>query len=832
MKHLFSLLLIVFIAFCFNSSSKKNFFEKEGREHSPGEPYEEFMLQRTYPNKTFDVNAYKSALESAKLKSQQQLRSGLVDTWTMEGPENIGGRFNCIAVDPLNADIMYAGSANGGVWKTTDNGTNWFPVSDNIPYLAIGAITINPNNANEIWIGTGDVNISGTMYMGNGIYKSMDAGQSWNYTGLANTFVVSSIIFNPANSDEVLIATMGNSFSRDSNRGIYKTTDGGNNFTLVNFVNDSTGFIDMIQDPVHPSTIYASSFSRIRTDWVSLTMGTEVYIYKSTDFGQTWNILGGGLPNGNLHERLGISLCRNSPDVLYAFYSTSDQTQPELYKSTDAGQTWSQVNIQTFDMTSYGTYGWYFGKIYVDPQDPDLIYIPAIDLLYSTDGGENWNSRTPPWFFYEVHGDGHYIHFNSSDDFIYCTDGGMYRTTDAGNNWTDIENIPNNQFYSIAENPNNPGEYAGGVQDNGTMFNNSGSTAGFSRLYGGDGFTVAYTSNPMMIYAESQYGNIVFDDMHPNGNWNTVQTDNTQQYNWHTPYFLSSFGEDTMFIGGEKVMRIDGAPFGTFINISPVLVDTLSSTRVQNISTINQSILDRNILYAGTADGRVWNTLDGGNSWNNITPFQGNPFYITRVLTSHTDPSTAYVSRSGYRSNDFTPLIFKTSDNGISWQNISGDLPLLAINDIVVYPLDENIIFIANDAGVYGSNNGGLHWDRVGTNMPYVAVMDIDLNFDSGKIIAGTFGRSIYSIDITNIVLGNGITIADKNVSVYPNPSSSFINVRSQKIPDDITVYSANGQLMTRTKNVSVNVSSYPEGTYFVKINLRNSTIVKRFLKM
>ncbi len=829
--------LLFIISFCllaigFYLLYARNKTPEKNLENKRGEPYEEFMLQRTYPNKTFDVHAYQSALISAKIKSGHQQRLSRADNWNLEGPGNIGGRFNCIAVSPNNPNVMYAGSANGGVWKTTNYGTDWTPVFDDIVYQAIGAISINPLDENEIWVGTGDLNISGTMYLGNGVYKSQDAGQTWSYVGLSNTFVVSSIIFNPVNTDEVLVATMGNSFSKDGNRGIYRTTDGGVNFSLVNFVNDSTGFIDMIQDPVSTSTIYASSFSRVRTDMASLTMGTEVYVYKSTDFGQTWNILTGGLPNGALHERLGIGLCKSSPSIIYALYSTSDSSTPELYKSVDGGASWSQVTIGFFDNFAYGTFGWYFGKIYVDPVFPDVIYIPGVDLQYSTDGGSNWNMRTPPWFLYEVHADGHFMHFTNSNEFIYCTDGGLSRTLDGGNTWSDIDNIPNNQFYSVTENKYNPGEYAGGVQDNGTMYNNTSGINNFIRLYGGDGFTVTYTGNPLLVYSESQYGNIVFDDDHPNGNWNSIDKDTAQNYNWHTPYILSPFSEDTLFFAGQTVMRIDGAPYGTFTSISPVLPDTASSERVQNISTINQSVLARDIIYAGTADGKVWNTLNGGVDWNDVTPFPGSRFYITQVKPSPNIVSNVYVTRSGYRSNDFTPLIYKSDNNGTTWQNISGDLPLLAVNDIEIFTGNENIIFIANDAGVYATINGGVNWERVGENMPYVAVLDIDFNVAQDKIIAGTFGRSMYSIDINNILLNAEQPVEEADFYIYPNPASENIFIRSTHDVDEITVYSSTGQLMTKSKSNSINISGYVSGTYILKIAGKKKTVVKRFLKI
>ena len=289
-----------------------------------------------------------------------------------------------------------------------------------------------------------------------------------------------------------------------------------------------------------------------------------------------------------------------------------------------------------------------------------------------------------------------------------------------------------------------------------------------------------------------------------------LDRDYNQNYNWHTPYFVSNFGDDTLFFAGQRVMRIDGAPYGTYTYISPVLNNPGSAQRVSNISTINQSKLISAILYAGTADGYVWNTLNGGNTWNDVTPFQGSSYYVTKVMPSPNNSETAYVTRSGYRDNDNTPLIFKTIDNGTTWTNVTGDLPLLAVNDIEIYPGNENIIFIANDAGVYVTTNAGINWERVGDNMPFVAVLDIDLNYNAGKIIAGTFGRSMYSIEITNLITSIASVENRIDISIYPNPSSDFINIKTDSKIDLVRVYNSLGVLMIQSQFQLIDVSAFP----------------------
>jgi photosystem II stability/assembly factor-like uncharacterized protein len=838
-NYTFVILLSSSLLMFFNTKSKvktvrvAGFGKEMKRERESRGPYEDFMLQRTYPSKTFDILAYKSALEkAASARSAKNFRSSSTPLqWTLEGPGNVGGRFNCIAVNPLNHDVMYAGSANGGVWKTNDNAINWFPVFDSIPYLAIGAITINPGDTAEIWVGTGDVNISGTMYTGNGLYKSSNSGQTWTYVALANTYVVSAIVFNPANTNEMLVSTMGNPFLKDNNRGIYRSTNGGAVFSNVQYLNDSTGCIDLVQDPVHPDILYATSFTRIRTDELSLYTGTENYIFKSVDFGQTWSQLSGGLPNGLTHERIGVAVAKSNPDVLYAFYSASDGNMPEMYKSTDAGSSWSPVSLANFQLSLYGNQGWYFGKIYCDPSNADVVYIPGVYLQVSYDSGLNWTGGTfnsPNW----VHADGHYMVFNSSNEIIFCTDGGLYNTTDGGTVWNDIENIPNNQFYFVTEIPYQHGVYAGGIQDNGTNYGNASLFNSYIQIYGGDGFTVTYPANQQLVYAEYQYGGIVYDDLFPSNNWQFVDKDTVEKYSWRTPYILSHFSDDTLYLGGETVQRIESAPYGFHTTISPVLHDPNSPERVCNISTLNQSPLNRNILYAGTADGKVWNTLNAGNSWNDITPFQGARFYVTRVMPSPNDINTVYVTRSGYRQNDNTPLVFKSVNNGAAWTSISGDLPALAVNDILIYPGNENIIFIANDAGVYMTVNGGVNWERVGDNMPFVAVLDISLNFNNNRIIAGTFGRSIYSVDITPLVTNLSTVELAGMFSVYPNPVSSRLNFNPAFFVARIEIYSSKGDMVLEGKSNSIDVSMLQTGNYFIKIYSGSNETIKRFIKL
>ena len=417
------------------------------------DPNERMLLQRSYPDKQFDFIAFHKAqmkVYNTNFKNQTKSISSL--TWNVEGPGNIGGRFNCLAVHPTNSNIIYAGAATGGIFKTTDGGTTWSPIFDNQPYLAIGSITIDANNPNTIWVGTGDANISGLCYIGDGIYKSTDGGNTWTNMGLNDQHVFSKIIIDPTNSNIIYAATMGQPFVRDNNRGLYKSIDGGTTWNSILFVHDDAGIIDLVINPNNTQILYAASYNRIRNNQERLMHGPQSKIWKTTDGGTTWNPLTNGLPNFPV-SRIGLTIYPSNPNILYTVIADSTQYFQGIYKTTDGGTSWLPVDITSLDPSCYNGYGWYFGKIYVNPSNSNQIYVLGVDSYTTSNNGLTWNAATPPWYMYIVHGDQHFMHFIDGNTILLCTDGGIYETTDNCINWTDIENIPVNQVYHANENP-------------------------------------------------------------------------------------------------------------------------------------------------------------------------------------------------------------------------------------------------------------------------------------------------------------------------------------------------------------------------------------------
>lgn len=767
--YLLFLPFILFAAILFSPQTKKINSKKELESNKILEPYDHLTFQRTYPYETFDVLAYNESMKQAQNFGMQ--RAG--GTWEVAGPLNINGRINSVVVNPSNANIIYAGTAFGGVFKTTDGGTIWNPIFDSETNLPIGDIILDPNNSNNIWVGTGDKNISGTCYLGGGIYFSNDAGATWTNKGLVNTYVISNVLVDPSNSNIVYAATMGNPFNLDINRGLYKTTDGGTSWNNVLFINDSTGVVDLIMDPNDPLTLYATSFTRVRTAKRSTFHSDQCKIYKTTNGGSTWAILTGGLPTGDV-GRIGVSISATNSNVLYAIVANVTSYIEGVYKSTDAGATWiakNSLDLETLG-TCYGGFGWYFGKIHINPNDDNMIYTYGVDKFISYDGGDNWNLFAPAWWTYEVHADGHDLEFIDNQKMILATDGGLYKTIDNGITWTDIDNMPTTQFYRVTTMPTSTQTFYGGAQDNGTIGGNKSSPATWNRDFGGDGFKFqASPLDTLMRYFETQWAGIYYDDHGSQAQLNAGLTGG-ERFNWNSPYMLDKFDPTIIYLCAENVFKMTAAPYGTFSSISSDLTDgpILTLKGGNTISAMAQSEFNQNTLFIGTTDANVWVTTTGGTSWTSIAT--GLPDrYVTSINTSPNVNGNVYISFSGYRLYDNTPHIFKSTDNGNTWTGIQGDLPNFAVNDIMVFPGDENNILVGTDAGVYQSLDGGLTWLLMGTGMPQVAVLELELNETATVLSAATFGRGIMVMDLTGAVGVNNL-FSKTTISIYPNPVS------------------------------------------------------------
>ncbi len=775
MNKIFLIIPIAIVFVCLLQSDKPD--EKKipvvaSDKNGPTDIDDYFFIQRTYPDERFALMAYDHAIKQAlsEWKQASGSRAGAAWNWTLEGPTNIGGRINCLAVDPADQNIIYAGSASGGVFKTVDGGNNWNPIFDDQPYLSIGSITIDPNNSDRIFVGTGDVNISGYPFIGDGIYKSENGGTTWTHLGLEDQRIIAKIAIDPNNSDIIYTATMGIPFERNNDRGLYKSSDGGTSWNQILFLSDEAGTVDVLIDPANSQRIFAAGWDRIRNNHESLISGNHGRIYRSENGGASWDTLYNGLPNERIC-RTGLAV---SGDSFFCIMVDSFYNLKGIYVSEDEGDSWDSISLSTFS-DNQGGFGWYFGQLDVNPFNPQEMYVCGVELWGTTDGGQNWFKATPAWWLYDVHADDHDVFFLDAENILLATDGGIYKR-DAFQNWSDIENIPNSQFYEVAVNPNLSGTYYGGLQDNGTTAGNSSILNAWPRIYGGDGFQPAFRAdNPDIMFTETQNGGLVVSDDGGNNFYDAMSgVDFNNRINWNMPYIISNHNQDVMYLGTDRVYQSIAGYFPSWNALSDDLTHgNIFGSRFHTVSCVEESPVNENILWAGTTDANVWVTSNQGLTWDSVhmnLPHR----YVTDIACSFLNQDITFVSISGYKDNDFIPHIHMTVDRGQSWIDISGDLPPLAVNDIELTSMSDSLIFVATDGGVYFTANQGTNWFRLGDNMPIMTVYDLAFDGLNNKIIAGTFARSMWSIEVDSLIdlLNPQISVSDDDTICSGNSVS------------------------------------------------------------
>jgi len=786
-------------------------------------PYDFFYFQRAFPDAYMDVEAYKNVMEEAA-KTRSSVRGSLFDVpWKNEGPNNIGGRINAVVTNPGNPDIMYVGNTTGGVFKTTNGGADWFPIFDDNPFLATSCITFDPADPDILYVGTGDHNISGYPAIGNGVYKSEDGGETWIHLGLSEQSIVSRIIVDPNDSQTIYAATMGLPFEKSNDRGLYKSTDGGTTWQQSLFLSDSAGVIDIVMDPFDSQTLYAAGWNRIRNAFKSLVKGPDSRIFKTTDGGEHWTMLTNGLPLVD-NSRPGLAISQQTPGLIYALFVGSNYNLYGIYKSTDYGNSWVELNTNSLPDDYLGGFGWYFGQIRINPVDDNKLYALGVSMYQSDNGGNTWYESTPWWS--DIHADKHDLYFVNQNTLLLSTDGGLYKSTDNGSSWDDIENIPNSQFYRVKVNHHNPDVYFGGMQDNGTARGNNASQNSWEREYGGDGFQPLFDLyNPMVFYAETQNGNLVVTTNNGSDWYDfTNGIDYNDPRSWDMPFARNQ--ENEYFTGTNRMYKNTNPPFGSWSAVSQVLT-SISNNGYYIISEIGTSRLNPDIVYAGTSDAFVWRSLDGGSTWTDITGDLPQR-YVSAVRASPNFEGGVFVSHSGYKMNEYIPHIHRSEDYGDTWVDISGNLPAFAINDIeILWDNADSVIFVATDGGVYATLNGGADWSRLGNNMPIVPVYDIEIDEQNNKLIAGTHARSMMSfpIDSLMVVTGNHEIKKTETLALYPNPAvnSVFIEVPGgNELENQMMIYDLNGRLIKnqtiRGGKNEIDLNGLDCGTYIIRI--------------
>lgn len=808
---------------------------------SSKKPTEWFTLSRAYPYDEIPFQAYVKALNRASSIREATMSTDQF-TATFAGPTNVGGRITAVVVSPTDPNTIYAGAALGGIFKTTDGGQNWISVTDDdVPSLSCGDIAIDPGNPDKIYFGTGEANSSGDSYSGTGLYVSTDAGANWTLSGLENSHHIGRIAINPDHSDTIFVAAMGKLFGKNSERGVYRTTNGGSSWDRVFYLNDSTGCIDIVINPQNTDIIYAAMWERIRKPTYRNVGGMSSGIWRSTDNGDNWTKLSNGLPpDSPTNGRIGLAISLSNPNIIYASYVDHPGNLMGIWRTTDGGDSW-QSRLVYPGTSSFSSFGWYFGQIWCNPDNSDIVYLGDVYLWKSSDGGQNWNTIGD-----QMHVDHHamYINPSNSNYMVDGNDGGLYLSTNAGTSWNKCNNLPITQFYAITIDHLNPQRLYGGTQDNSTPRTLTGAVDDWDVLFYGDGFyTNIDFTNSNIVYAEAQYG-YLGKSINLGSSWDIIFTNyqHGERTNWCTPVVMSPHDNQTLFYGAERLWRTtNGGSSWSAISSDLTGGSGGGNLRYGTITTISQSPLNSNIIWVGTDDSRIWITTNAGSNWTMVSSSLPDR-WCTRVTADVYDQSTAYVTFSGYKIDELLPHIYKTTDNGSSWTDISGNLVDIPVNDILPDPQITDRLYIGTDFGPYYSDDGGVIWQYMGDH-PLCPIFDIELHDGDRKLVTGTHGRSMYSYDIST-----------SGVSETPGGSPSpFILNRNHPEPFDISTtisfealseahvklnaYDVNGRLIANifdgivtpgSHSYQFNGADMPSGVYFISLTSGNNRISRR----
>ncbi len=694
--------------------------------------------------------------------------------WRNIGPANMSGRTTDIEGVPGRPEVVYVGTASGGVWKTTNGGISWKPIFDKQEIASIGDITLEPGSPDVIYVGTGESNVRNSVSFGNGVYKSTDGGETWRYLGLADTERISRIVISPHNPNIIFVGALGHAFGPNKERGVFMSRDGGETWEKVLYSDERHGVSDLDIDFQNPNIVYAALWRFERKPWTFISGDSEGGVYRSIDAGRTWTKLSKGLPN--LVGRIGVKVSMSNPNVVYVIAESQEGT---LYRSDDRGETFRLVS-KNVNIVSRG---FYYTDLRVDPADENRVYAVSSQLLLSVDGGKNFNRISP-----STHVDFHTLWIDplNPSRMWQGQDGGIAVSYDRGRSWEYVNNFPIGQFYQICADNRVPFYYVGGgLQDNGTWYGPSRTKDTFGILNDdwqmisfGDGFhLVVHPENPELFLSESQGGNVMRTNMQtreqqavsPQPRRADGAPVNMLKYrfNWNTPIVASPHDQKVIYLGANVVFK--SADFGsTWETISPDLTtnnpekqktaggpawpENTSAEYHCTIISLAESPIQPGILWAGTDDGNLQVSMNGGAVWKNV--LENVPDIPAHSPVSHIEPSLtsagmAYCSFDRHMFDDFHPYVFKTKDFGRTWTNISQGLPDRAYVWVVREdPKNTNIIYLGTELGLFVSFNGGESWMKFHmANLPPVAVHDILVHPRENDLILGTHGRSIWIFD-------------------------------------------------------------------------------------
>jgi photosystem II stability/assembly factor-like uncharacterized protein len=739
-------------------------------------------------------------LSSSLLTAQESdyyLKSSDLNAFSFRtmGPALTSGRISDIAVHPQDKDFWYIAAASGGVWKTTNHGVNFSPIFDSEGSYSIGCVTIDPNNPHTVWVGTGENNNQRSVAYGDGIYKSTDDGKSWKNMGLKNSEHIGMIAVHPNNSDIVYVAAYGPLWSKGGERGLYKTTDGGENWNKILDIDEYTGVNEVHLDPGNPDVIYATAHQRMRKVFTYISGGPGSGIFKSTDGGENFEELKNGLPVDNM-GKIGMDISPVNPDVLYAIIEAK-YGKEGVYKSTDRGASWNKVD-------DYVTSGNYYQELFCDPKDVDKVYSMDTYSHFTNDGGNTWKKLPED----KKHVDNHamWINPNNTDHYLMGCDGGLYETFDNGKNWEFYTNLPITQFYRVSVDQSEPFyNIYGGTQDNFSLGGPSQTrkSSGIDNYdwfvtNNGDGFeSQVDPENPNIVYAQAQYGWLVRFDRN-SGQKVGIQPQppkgEAYRWNWDAPLIISPHDNKTLYFAANKVFKtttrgnswsvisddltqqIDRNKLKVMGRVWGVdaIMKNKSTTIYGNITALTESPKVKGLLYAGTDDGLIQAKEPGSDQWKKLSKFPDIPerTFVYDVEASLHDENTVFAVFNNHKEGDFKPYILNSENKGKSWKNISGDLPERgSVYSIVQDHKNPDLLFAGTEFGVFVTLNGGENWVQLKKGLPTIAIRDLTIQRDKNALVLGSFGRGFYVLDDYSPLRAISKEKLNKEATFLPTPS-------------------------------------------------------------
>jgi len=717
------------------------------------------------------------------------------------GPAIASGRIADFAVDPRNKNHYYVGVCSGGIWETFNAGVTFTPIFDGEGSYSIGCLAISPSQPDIIWVGSGESNSQRSVAYGDGVYKSVDGGRSWQNMGLKRSLHIGRIIVHPTNADVVWVAAEGPLWGPGGDRGVYKTSDGGATWDLVLEIDENTGVVDLVADPRDPDVIYAASYQRRRHTWTLINGGPGSGIHKTTDGGSTWTELSGGLPGTDM-GRIGLAIAPKAPDTIYAIIEAA-KGKGGFFRSRNGGASWDKMSSYVAGSPQY------YNEIIPDPINPDRVYSMDTFLQVTEDGGKNWRRLS----YASKHVDDHALWINpmDTDHLLAGCDGGMYESFDRGDNWRYFANLPVTQFYRVAIDNDEPFyNVYGGTQDNNTIGGPSRTTYGHGAsnrewffTLGGDGFKPAVDpTDPNIVYSQWQYGNLHRFDKSSGENLDIQpqpELGEILNWNWNSALLISPHNHKRLYYCCQKVFvsenmghswtRIsDALNTGVDRNKLEVMdrvwgVDTVAknnSTSVYgSIIAFNESVISEGLLMAGTDDGLIHVRQPDSSEWVRYDSFKGVPdgSYVSDLEPSLHNEKVIFATFDNHKRDDFKPYVLMSSNQGKSWKNIAGDLPERGtVYTIAQDHVDPELLFVGTEFGMFFTRNGGKNWTQLSAGIPVIACRDLEIHRRENDLVIASFGRGFFILDDYSPLRNLTPEVMEKPAIIFPVKDALLYN--------------------------------------------------------